>query len=54
MPYRKKCTDCGMTYAAGASHQMFCEAKTCEACGATYDYVLEVDADGIQLCEECQ
>lgn len=58
-----KCKDCGLEYQKDAPHYMFCSARTCSECLATFSYTLPVydsrpescDDDGnpIRLCEEC-
>lgn len=49
-----KCPDCGATYAQGAPHYMFCEAKTCENCGTTYSETIEPDENGNRICNDCE
>lgn len=49
-----KCPDCGVEYVAGAAHEMFCEAKTCVRCGATYRDLSDLHTmeDG-KVCDDC-
>lgn len=52
-----KCADCGLSYKAGAPHNMFCHAKTCDECGTTFSYALPVYDSRvkpvIRLCDTC-
>lgn len=50
-----QCKDCGMEYEAGAAHSAFCEAKTCDECGSTVGYVLEIGAieKDRKICDNC-
>ena len=53
-PGYTKCPDCGGQYKIGMPHTMFCEAHTCENCGTSFGQVVEKDADGRRVCEQCQ
>lgn len=48
------CRGCGATYKRGAPHYMFCGAKTCERCDATFGEVISPGEDGKRLCPECR
>jgi hypothetical protein len=47
-----KCPDCKAVYKTGGAHYMFCNAKTCDACGTTYPAVIE-KVHGKRTCERC-
>lgn len=55
-PEMVTCPDCEEQQKADSpiNHAMFCEARTCEKCLSTFTHVVQRDASGQRVCEECQ
>lgn len=47
------CIVCGLEYALADLHYEVCPAYTCDYCGTTHKEVLELDAQGERICEDC-
>ncbi len=54
---RVKCKDCGAEYREDAPHYMFCPAHTCDFCGTSFHYVVQIydsrETPPQRKCDRC-